>query len=67
MSDLPKNGRSARYAAMAGIRQKPTLDDSEHAAKSSAVPVALQNNVFCLVNRVGSQICWGRSDGVADE
>jgi hypothetical protein len=27
-------------------RQKPTLDDSEHAAKLSAVPVALQNNVF---------------------
>jgi hypothetical protein len=31
---------------MIANRQKRTLDDSEHAAKSRAVPVALQNNVF---------------------
>ena len=46
MSDLAESGPSARYVAMSGIRQKPTLDDSEHDAKSRAVPVALQNNVF---------------------
>jgi hypothetical protein len=46
---------------LAANRRKPTLDDSEHATKSSAVPVALQNNLF------GSQILLGSSDGFADE
>src|SRR6266700_482073 len=50
---IPRNVRNAQDSSpsaprpgTSAIRQKPTLDDREHAAKSSAAPVALQNNFF---------------------
>src|SRR5258708_29546285 len=64
---IPRNVRNAQDSSpsalrpgTSAIRQKPTLDHSEHAAKSSAVPVALQNNVFASSNVLARKFSGAR-------
>jgi len=67
MSDHPP--KQTFTTERANDRDSPEADIGRQRARREIErsPCGFAEQRFCLVKRVGSQICWGPSDGVADE